>query len=1191
MRIQSIDILGFKSFADKTTLKFGHGLTTVVGPNGSGKSNVSDAVRWVLGEQSTKNLRGNSMEDVIFNGTATRKPHGYCEVTIHFDNSDRSLNYQEDFVSVTRRYYRSHESEYCINGNTVRLRDINELFMDTGLGRDGYSMIGQGKVDAIVSSKSNERRDIFEEASGISRYRYRKLDAERRLNAADENLLRLNDIMQELKSRVGPLKEQSEKAQQFLALAKVKKELEIGLWLKTLAESKEAFRNQESKIAIATEQYAEIERQLASFDETVEHNGTLFAKATADIDRTRSEISALEEDIVRTDGEINVLKANITHYEENENRLQREREELLLSGGNTAEIIGQKKAAIEALLQKAAALNQQTEQLGNKLSGLISGSETVSRKMEELALQLNDISNQLSKCRVEGVTASSSAAEINTRAKMLAQLVTEKNSDLSGLEKEMQALETDRQRCEEESTAAQNTLKGYELRLDSRRAAAEQEKEELDRLTLDLGEQQRRAKILEDLQHSMEGYQYSVKACMAEAEKGLLRGIYGPISNLIRVPREYAVAVEIALGAAAQNIVVETETDAKRAINFLKSQHKGRATFLPISSIQARPFTEKINDELYGFVGLADQLIACDAQYAKIISWLLGRTVIAEDIDSAATIAKKYGYRFKVVSLDGQVINPGGSLTGGSLSKNTGLLSRADEIEQLKKSAAALSEKLTKRRQLHEQTLKEVARFEADALSARAAVTTAAEDKIRVDGEVRRVSQLIAATKLELAAMEQENAAAHDRLAVLAQTVKASEKQTQKLLQQEETVKLQMAEMSDGRDETAAKREQLTEQLTALRLELAAVQKDIALEQSAVAGLEESANSHGEKTQKIEEEAAGLQTAIAGFQQEIEQLEKRKLEFSEKISLKQNEVENLLQQRMKMEAASAKLRQQEKDKTLQREKINGELERLRLKKDAMQEEFDSIIKRLYDEYELTRSEAEAMNIVIENTFEAKKNLAETKSRIKALGNVNVSAIEEYQEVGERYEFMSAQIADVEKTRKELGLLINDLTDQMKTMFLAGFQRIGENFSRIFVDMFGGGSAHLKLTDENDPLQSGIEIIAKLPGKNVPSLEGLSGGEKALIAISIYFAIMQVNAPPFCFLDEVETALDDINVERFANYMKSSKLDTQFICITHRRGTMEAADMLYGVTMQEKGVTRLIELNVAQLEMDLKALEK
>ena len=1191
MLIKSIDIVGFKSFADKTTLKFGKGLTAVVGPNGSGKSNVSDAVRWVLGEQSTKSLRGTSMEDVIFSGTATRKPHGFCEVTIHFDNSDRSLRFDDDNVSVTRRYYRSHEGEYMINGVAVRLKDVHELFMDTGLGRDGYSMIGQGKVDAIVSSKSGERRDIFEEASGISRYRYRKLDAERRLSAAEENLLRLRDILEELKSRVGPLKEQSEKAEKFLVLAETKKELEIGLWIRMLEDSKEAFRKQENKILIASEQYKQIESQLADFDSTIESNTGEFTAITVAIDELKNEISSLEESAARTEGEINVIRTNIAHNNENIGRLKCELEQLESSEKNATAEIEQRQNEIKALEDKKQLLNSEATGVSDRLSTLIQSSESLSRKLESKAMELNNISLSISENRVNMVTAQSSIAEIASRAGTVDSSILEKQAEIKDLEKEMTELQKDLARCEDVITSNENSMRGYQMRYDSRKQATEEQKAEIDKITLDIAEKQRRAKILEDLQNSMEGYQFSVKACMAEAEKGLLRGIHGPISRLIEVPKEYSVAVEIALGAAAQNIVVDTDADAKKAIGFLKSGNKGRATFLPISAIKSREFSEKGLEDCYGYVGLGNELIKFDKKYSDIMSWLLGRTVIAEDLDSANTIAKKYGYRFKVVSLDGQVINQGGSLTGGSLNKNTGLLSRSGDIATLKEQADKLQKSLNEKQKQYEVAVSALSAVEADILAVKGEVATANEDKIRVEGEIRRVSQFLAAAKLSLSQLENEKTDAANRSEELQKIVEQSESIIASLEKNQAEIKAEMDEMNGGRDETADERATLSNRLTELRLSVASLDKDIENENRAIQLLNRSADDRSGRYDEIKAEITALEQNGAALEEEIIRLSGNIEDSKKSVEEKRTEVENKLNRRTEVEASSAALRASEKEKTLERERINGELERLRAKKDSMTEELDDIIKKLYDEYQLTRTEAEAMDIEIENPAEAKRTLAETKAKIRALGNVNVGAIEEYKEVGQRYEFMSAQVEDVEKTKAELGRLINDLTEQMKQKFLEGFERIRENFSKTFVDMFGGGHAELKLSDPNDVLGSGIDIVAKLPGKNVPSLEGLSGGEKALIAISIYFAIMQVNAPPFCFLDEVETALDDINVERFANYMKQPKFDTQFICITHRRGTMEAADMLYGVTMQEKGVTKLIELNVTQLEMDLKSLEK
>lgn len=1191
MFIKSIDIMGFKSFADKTSLKFGKGLTAVVGPNGSGKSNVSDAVRWVLGEQSTKSLRGTSMEDVIFSGTTTRKPHGFCEVTIHFDNRDRALRFDDDNVSVTRRYYRSHEGEYMINGTQVRLKDVHELFMDTGIGRDGYSMIGQGKVDAIVSSKSNERRDIFEEASGISRYRYRKIDAQRRLDAAEENLLRLRDILEELKSRVGPLKEQSEKAEKFLALAETKKELEIGLWVVMLEESKEAFRKQENKITVASEQYKQIEASLADFDAAVEKNNARFAAATVAIDNLKSEIAAMEESVARTEGEINVIRANIDHNNENIGRLKGEIESQIKSGDNAKSEIEAKEKAVAEFESRRKELKEEAEKVGETLANLLQNSESLSRKLEEKAMELNSVSLKISENRVNLVTARSRINEIISRKETLDTSVSAKEKEILELEAEMKNLNTDTERCNDAVTSAENSIKGYEMRFESRKKTADDLKNELDTISLDISENERRIKILEDLQNNMEGYQYSVKACIAEAERGFLRGIHGPVSKIIEVPKEYSVAVETALGAAAQNIVVENNTDAKKAIEFLKSNNKGRATFLPITEIKGKNFTESGLDTCYGFVGVASKLVKFDPKYSEVVNWLLGRTVVTEDIDSAANIAKKYGYRFKIVSLDGQIVNQGGSLTGGSLSKNIGLLSRAGDIAELKNKTEKLKVKKTEKELLYKNAVSALSSAEADVLAVKSELAAATEDKIRVEGEIRRVSQLLAAAKIAKGQLEEEKSSSDKRIEELETAANLSKLQIEKLEISEKEIKEKMEEINGGRDTTADERANLTDRLTELRLSVASVEKDIENENRNIENLKLSIGGSKERFEAINKEIEGFVSNTETLENNIKILEEKIENSKTDAEKKRAEVENQITLRNSIEASSAEIRQNEKEKTSERERINGELERLRARKESMTEELDGIIKKLYDEYQLTRTEAESLDIKIENVPEAKRTLAETKSKIRALGNVNVSAIEEYKEVGARYEFMSAQIEDVEKTKAELGRLIDDLTDQMKKMFMEGFERIGENFSKTFVDMFGGGHAELRLSDPNDVLQSGIEIVAKLPGKNVPSLEGLSGGEKALIAISIYFAIMQVNAPPFCFLDEVETALDDINVERFANYMKHSKLDTQFICITHRRGTMEAADMLYGVTMQEKGVTKLIELNVAQLEMDLKSLEK
>ncbi len=1186
MLLSSIEIQGFKSFADKTVLKFGKGITAVVGPNGSGKSNISDAVRWVLGEQSTKSLRGQSMEDVIFGGTETRRPHGFCEVTLNINNTDRSLNFDNDFVAITRRYYRSHESEYAINNVSVRLKDIHELFMDTGLGRDGYSMIGQGKIDNIISSKSGERRDIFEEAAGISKYRYRKLEAERKLTAAEDNLLRLHDIVDELESRVGPLAEQSKKAEKFLELAANKKELEIGLWLYTLNNSKELLRAQESKIAAAQLSYREIEQALEEFDRKTEQNTSLFAKLTSNIEGERLSISSFNEEIVKAEGVITVLNNDIAHNNESIERLTEEKNSLTISDSSAlAEIESLKALSVEKGNEKAA-LEEKLHALETELSELLTDSDSISRKIEGQIRELNLLSANSADMRVKLVTADTSIEEITARDTALVELITAREGEISALDKEYSDTDLLLKNLEENAESIQNSLKGYELRLSGKREVAEKLKAELDSMKLDIEAKKRRIQILRDLENNMEGFAHSVKFVMAKAETGILRGICGPVSKLINVESKYSTAIEAALSNAIQNIITDTESDAKQAINFLKSNKGGRATFLPVSTIKSREFKEHGFENMAGYIGIASDLIKCDKKYKEIVKYLLGAVVVAEDIDYATAIAKKQGYRVKVVTLDGQVVNPGGSLTGGSVTKNAGLLSRANDIKEIEDEVKSLEEKIINKESKLSEAEGIVNEVLADITALQADLTTANEDKIRAIAEVRRIEDLRLNAKNSLKDLIEEQAVNKQKVEQLKTSSVQFAKEIAEIEAKKSAIQLEIDKMTGGREDLNATRESLASDITSLKLSVIEIGKDIESILSNAENLNKTISDRADRSTSIDSQIAALQfknenlkTEIATVSDGIEDL-KNKIEESEK------NIADFIEKRNQTEKSGVELRNSERENTLQREKIGGELARLTERKEVMMREYDDVIRRLYDEYELTRSEAEKIGIEIENPTAAKKELTEVKNKIRGLGNVNVSAIEEYKEVSERYNFLSEQINDVEASRTQLHKLINQLTSQMQEIFTEGFQKISQNFSKTFTELFGGGTASLSLSDPDNILESGIDINVKLPGKNVPSLDGLSGGEKALIALSIYFAIMRVNAPPFCFLDEVDTALDDINVERFAEYMRSSEFATQFICVTHRRGTMEAADMLYGVTMQEKGITKLLELNVSELEKKL-----
>lgn len=1182
MYLKSIEIQGFKSFADKTVLRFGKGVTAVVGPNGSGKSNISDAVRWVLGEQSTKNLRGQSMEDVIFSGTADRRPHGFAEVTLVMDNRDRSLNFDNDEVAVTRRYFRSHESEYLINKAVVRLKDVHELFMDTGLGRDGYSMIGQGKIDTIVRSKSDERRDIFEEASGISRYRYRKIEAERKLAAADDNMLRLKDIMAELEGRVGPLEEQSKKAEKFIELAAIRKKLEIGLWLNSLNQSGDLLKAQDQKITLATALYNEVEGKLQELAATIESSSERYSSINVRIDEMHRTVAALEEEITRLQGDINVHNATIKHNEETVERLRADILELESSDTRSKTEIESRRATIEAKQSEITALNEKVTALETELNGLISNSEVISRQIEELTKKLNTYSAQISDKRVALVTAQSSITEIDARNVTLDGSVTEKTAEKEKLDVELKELQEMLKKAEELAEEAANALKGRELIFDSRKQKLEEYKQALDNCRLDIEDKKRRVAILEELERNMEGLGLPVKAVMKEAEHGTLRGIHGPISKLIEVKKEYAIAIETALGASLQHIVVDSENDAKRAIEFLKNQNKGRATFLPISTIKSRTLDEDGLENKFGYVGIASELVEIDKKYDGIIGNLLGKTVVAEDIDAAVTIAKKHGYRFKVVTLDGQVVNAGGSLTGGSLVKNAGILSRAGEIKELSEKIVKLLEKSGMLTDNYNTASAEVSSLEAEILNARSEFTTATEDKIRVSGEIRRVGDLIAELTKSIEAMNGEKFLLDNRKVELQNTVNTANTEIAEIEKLKFTAQTEIDSLSGGRDTVTDRREALTTEITELRISIMELEKDIESIENSIKLLEEAMSSSGNRGEALLKEIEAVEalsdverTAIDGLNAQIDERKKDIEEGNKKVT-------ELQLERDSFDREGLKMRQTERDMTAEREKLSGEVARLEERRENMLREYDEIIKRLFDEYELTRTEAEQIAEPVENIPEAKRELQDVKGKIKNLGHVNVAAIEEYKEVHERYVFMKAQMDDLDASRAELNKLIGDLTVQMKEKFSEGFEKIGKNFTKVFTELFGGGHAELVLTDPENILESGIDIVAKLPGKNVPSLEGLSGGEKALIAISIYFAIMMVNAPPFCFLDEVDTALDDINVERFAQYMTKSQFGTQFICVTHRRGTMDSADMLYGVTMQEKGVTKLLQLDVDEL---------
>lgn len=1181
MILKSLELQGFKTFPDKTSLQFERGITSVVGPNGSGKSNISDAMRWVLGEQSVRTLRCSKMEDVIFNGTPQRKALGFAEVTLTIDNADRRLPFDNDTVAVTRRYYRSGESEYLINKNTVRLKDINELFMDTGLGRDGYSIIGQGKIDSIVAARSEDRREIFEEAAGISRYRYRKEESERRLNKAEENLVRLRDILSELEGRVEPLRLQAEKAEQFIALDKEKKGLEIGIWLETLDRSGRVLREHGEKISLAQAQHGELEEEIQSIAQRTEENLREVNRCTVGMEEARAQAAALDEQAVRAEGEASLLENDAAHNRENLHRLEGQVEEASRSGQDVDQEISGKR---EEMAQKERQIQESRDRLlafTQRLEELRQGADEATRQMEQAAVELAQYNASLAEQRIALSSTQTSVVEIRHRAGAVEESVRQAQERLASAQQEARELEELLQAAETAVSGRENAVKGYEMRLESRRRRAQQAKEAWDKLVLDGNEQLRRAKLLTDLERNLEGFSQSVKQVMKEAGRGMLSGVCGPVTQLLKTPREYAVALETALGASMQHIVVETEQDAKNAIRLLKQRDWGRATFLPLTTIRGNVYDPREIRQLPGFVGMANTLCSCEEKYGSIRDSLLGRVAVAEDLDSAAAIAKRTGYRLRVVSLDGQVVNAGGSLTGGSKGRSSGLLSRASEIQRIREKAADLQRQAEAAQQEYRQRQGELSSCEAELDAARGELSSAQEERIRITSERARVSRELEQLAETAAGLEKERNDSEGRLQELGEREKAVRAAISQLEGQVQQAETESQRLSGIREEQMSHCDEISQTIQEIRLGEFSAQKDWDALAAAVAGLEERKRDSAGAVLRLRQEMDALREKNTQLEQQRQAALVRAQEQRGQAEAKRQSLQSIAQQRSGLEQEAQSLREREREVTAQRENVGRELARLQERSENLQKEYDAILSRMWEEYELTRREAEEVGERIEDLPTAQRRLAELKNKIKALGAVNVGAVVEYQEVSERYAFLKGQVDDVEKSKAELLELIQDLTKHMRQQFTERFAQINQNFGQIFRELFGGGAAELSFTDDSDVLTSGIEIKVHPPGKIVTHIESLSGGEKALVAISIYFAIMRVNPPPFCVLDEIEAALDDVNVARFAQYLRRMSRQSQFITITHRRGTMEGSDMLYGVTMQDQGISKLLALRTEE----------
>lgn len=1187
MLLKSLELHGFKTFPDKTKLNFGKGVTSVVGPNGSGKSNISDAIRWVLGEQSTKALRCSKMEDVVFTGTPKRKSQGFAQVTLSIDNSDRRLDFDSDELSVTRRYYRSGESEYMINKTTVRLKDINELFMDTGLGRDGYSIIGQGKIDEIISSKPENRREIFEEAAGISKYRYRKSEATNRLNKAEENLVRLRDILSELEGRVEPLKKESDRAKEFLELSAKKKTLEIGIWVNTLEQSDKTLKSQEEKINIARNQDEETEKNLIEIRQQSEKVYLEMNSHTAKADEIRRKISQVEQYLSEERKKIAVFENDMQHNIELINQLKDDINNTDISTKDLDEAIAIKEATID----KAKIHIQEIEENSNNnqlsLAEIENDISTFSNNGDELTKQLNKLTSKASEYKLNTLTNESSIVEIKARISSLNDNKFNVESDKKNDEKELKDYISMQNDLAKEIEALGNSIKGLNLKLENKNSKAENFKTLADKLNLDTMEATRKAKLLEDLERNLEGFQKSVKIVMRESNRKTLVGIHGPVSRMFKVDTKYATALETALGGAMQNVIVDTENDAKRAISYLKRNNGGRATFLPLNTIKGKTLNEYDLEDENGFIGIASELCSFDNKYRNVINSLLGRIVVAKDIDCAFSIAKNHSYRFRVVTLDGQVVNSGGSLTGGSLVRNSGLLSRTNDIEHIKKQALELKSKFDEANKNLNIIIDERDRVKEEITKYTERLLTIQQDEIKTKAVISNLKLKISTDNKSLSDIMNQIDLLSNRLDNLTEENSISTQRTNSLDEKIAELETKISNSVNGKQDLLSKRENVLQAIQEQKLEIVTQQKEVESILKEIMGIKDRKLDKAGRIQSLENQIKTLEYKNISCKEKIDELNLNEIELKNEIEKQNKNIKDLGCNRDTLEKKSIELRKLEQEKVDEKETIGRELARLEERKESLQANFDNIINKLWDEYELSMREAKEMGDKIDNLQSSQKNLNDLKLRIKRMGSVNVSAIEEYKEVGERYEFMKIQVDDVEKSKKELIHLINDLTHQMKDIFIVSFREINKNFNETFKELFGGGHANLVLTNPEDILNSGIEIDVQPKGKLVSRLEALSGGEKALVAISLYFAIMKVSPAPFCILDEIEAALDDVNVDRFASYLRKMNDNTQFVVITHRRGTMEGSDTLYGVTMQDEGVSKLLSLDISKARTEIK----
>ena len=1177
MYLKRLEMQGFKSFADKTVLEFMPGITSVIGPNGSGKSNIVDCIKWILGEQSIKSLRGGKSSDVIFAGTQTRKSLGFAEASLVFENSDGKLPIEYSEVTVTRKIYRTGETGYFINKVPCRLKDILELFMDTGIGKDGYSIIGQGKIDEILSSKSEDRRNVFEEAAGIVKYKTRKEESEKKLEHTKLNLLRINDILSEIETNLDPLKEQADKAKKYLDLREELKNIEVGLFIYNIEKYKEDLKKIEEDIEIISSNCDLEEAKLEKIRILKDELKFTIDELTEKIESTQNLGFESEKKIEQINSDINVYKANNENNNHNIERLYTEIEELKKKIKEAEEDISNKEDRKTSLLENKEKFENELKEKEEELKKIMATFSEKQLKIEEVKRTVE--TNVDKKYEIEAEIATQNANILNID-KRKNQIANEMNSNISekdrarfakeDIEKGFNEIDNKKRSIEKELNAAQekkaqieSRLKEYDLKIGN--------------LSRDLQMKESRHRFLVETEKEKEGYAGSVKALLKDAQniKDLGKGMHGALAELIDVPDEYQISIEMSLGATLQNIVTENEQDAKRLVEHLRKNNLGRASFLPITSVKGRKLTS-ITGKKEGIIGVASDLIKYDKKYEQIILSLLGRTLIVKDMDTAIEIAKKNGYSFRIVTIEGDVINPTGGITGGSVTKKTvNILGRSREIEKLAKEMEKLKETLS------------------DLDDEKKALLISSSKIFEEEKQINeKMQEIIVKYNVELQkkeSIENEIKKIETRIEKLKDEKEEIENQKTEILNNEkiQEIAIKNAEFQKQIDEFASQNSDNQKQVDDLNF-------DITNLKISVSSFDESENSIKEITDMIKEEIEKNKKSIENKEEQIKKLKQDSIELNKKIeeSLKnieeiKLEVQNsgtntqkLKEQRIEANEKLSKKEDEQAEEFRIIEDLKSQVVKLDARKTRIDENINNEVNKLWEEYELTPNASEK--------YERPSNIRLTEKRvnnlhidIKNLGSVNVDSIEEYKKLRERYDFMSEQRLDLETTITKLQNMIIEITTTMKEQFKEKFKIINKNFGEVFLELFGGGKAEITLEDEQNVLECGININVQPPGKKLQNMLLLSGGERAFTAIALLFAILKMNPAPFCVLDEIEAALDDVNVYRYAEFLKKFSKETQFLVITHRKGTMEAADTVYGATMEEHGISKLLSMKLKQ----------